>query len=97
MKKAAPEKRIWQLFFIVGGDEDQWANFGFDQLLGLITIKLHAIELSEQVVWKLNVGFVNLIDQQGHGLLSHERTPKNAFNDVILDVFDLGVAQLGVS
>ena len=97
MKKASSKEGVGQLFFIVGGDEDQGPNGGFDQFFGLVAVKLHAIELSEQIVGKLNVCFVNFIDEQGDGLLCGESPPKNALNNVILDVLDPRVAELRVS
>ena len=35
-----------------------------DRLAGLVDVELHAIELQQQVVRELDVGLVDLVDQQ---------------------------------
>ncbi|MND06306.1 hypothetical protein D3C83_275970 [compost metagenome] len=48
---------------------------GLDQPLGLVHVELHAIEFAQQVVGKLDVGLVHLVDQQDGGMLRFESLP----------------------
>ena len=36
----------------------------FDRLAGLVDVELHLIELKQQIVGELDVGLVDLVDQQ---------------------------------
>ena len=47
------------------------------QLARLVDVELHAVEFEQQVVRKLDVGLVDLVDQQ-HRLLLATRTPPRA-------------------
>jgi hypothetical protein len=86
VEKAAAQKSIGQLFFVVGGDEDQGACFGFDQLAGLVAIKLHAINFAQQIVGEFDVGFVDFVNEQRYGLLRGKGLPEHAFDDVVVNV-----------
>ena len=97
VEKAAAQKGVRQLFFIVRGDEYQRPRLGAHQLAGFVAIKLHAVEFTQQVIGKLDVRFIDFIDQQGHWLFSGECLPQNAFDDVVVDVFDPLIAQLAVA
>ena len=63
--------------------------FGFDELTRFVHVKLHAVDFSQQVVRELNIGFVDFVNQQCHRLVSRESLPQHAFDDVVVDVFDL--------
>ena len=49
-----------------------------DLVAGLGDAEAHAIELVEQVVRELEVGLVDLVDQQHHALLRRERLARAA-------------------
>ena len=67
------------------------------QLARLVDIELHAVELAQQVVRELDVGLVDLVDEQ-HGLhLGREGLPELAADDVVADVGDARVAELRVA
>ena len=68
-----------------------------DRLARLVDEELHAIELLQQVVGELDVGLVDLVDQQHRAHVHGERFPQLAALDVVLDVVDAGVAQLAVA
>ena len=87
MKKAAPQKGIGQFFFVVRRNKHQRAVLGANQFAGFVAVELHAVEFAQQVVGKLNVGFVNFINQQGHGLFGGKGLPQHAFDDVVVNVF----------
>ena len=89
VEEAAAQKRVWQFFFVVGGDEHQRAMFGFDELACFVHVELHAVDLTQQIVRELDIGFVDFINQQSDGLIRCESLPQHAFDDVVVDVFDL--------
>ena len=97
MKKAATQEGIGQFFLVVGGDDDDRAVLGLDQLLGFVAVKLHAINFTQQVIRELNVGLVDFIDQQHNWLVGLERLPQHAFHNVVCDVFDTRFTQLRIA
>ena len=97
VKKAAAQKRVWQFFFVVRGNEHQRPVFGFDQLARFVAVKLHAVDFAQQVVRKLDIGLVNLVDQQRHRRIGGEGLPQHALDDVVVNVLDLFLAQLRVA
>ena len=88
VEEATAQKSVGQFFLVVGRDEHQRPVFRFDELARLVAIKLHAVDLAQQVVRELDIGFINLINQQGNGLLSRKSLPKHALDDVVLNIFD---------
>jgi len=70
---------------------------GADGLARLVAVELHAVQLAQQVVGKLDVGLVDLVDQQRHWLVGREGLPQHALDDVVVDVLDPVVAQLAVA
>ena len=70
---------------------------GADELARLVAIKLHAIELTQQVVGKLDVRLVDFVDEQRHRLLGRERLPQHALHDVVVDHLRTRIAQLAVA
>ena len=96
VEKAAPQKRIGQLFFVVGGNKHHGPVFGLDQLAGFVAIKLHAVELAQQIVGELNISLVNFVNQQGHGLVGGKGLPQHALHNVVANVLHAGGAIGGV-
>ena len=88
MKEAAAKKSVGQFFFVVGCNEYQRAVFGLDEFAGFVAVELHAVDLSKQVVWKLNVGFVDFINQKRHRLVGSKGLPQDAFNNVVVNILD---------
>jgi hypothetical protein len=70
---------------------------GLHHLLRLVDVELHAIELEQQVVGELDVGLVDLVDQQHRALVVGEGVPQLAALDVVADVLDPPVAELAVA
>ena len=64
---------------------------------GLVDEELHAIEFLQQVVGKLDVRLVDLVDQQHRPLVGGEGLPQLAAFDVVADVLDPRVAELAVA
>src|SRR3546814_17464041 len=60
-------------------------------------MELHAVEFLQQVVWKLDIGLVDLVDQQHGQGGGGEGFPQLAATDVIGGVVNALVAQLAVS
>ena len=78
VKKAAAQKCIGQFFFIVGGNDDDRAVYSLYGFAGLIDEKLHAIEFLQQIIRKLDIGFVYFINQQDCPLVGGECLPQFA-------------------
>ncbi len=70
---------------------------GGDRLAGLVDEELHAIELLQEVVRELDVGLVDLVDEQHGAHIGLERVPQLAALDVVADVLDALVAELAVA
>ena len=68
-----------------------------DGLGGLVDVELHAVELEQEVVGELDVGLVDLVDEQHGPRVGGERLPQLAPADVIPDVGDARVAELAVA
>jgi 16S rRNA G1207 methylase RsmC len=67
------------------------------QLLRLVDVELHAVELAQQVVRELDVRLVDLVDQEHGAPLALERPPQHAGHDVVGDVLDALVPELGIA
>jgi len=61
-ERAAAQERVRQLLLVVGGDDHDRASPRLDGLAGLVDEELHAVEFLQQVVRKLDVGLVDLVD-----------------------------------
>src|SRR5712691_4662828 len=97
VEKTASEKGVGQLFFVVRGDEDDGALCRLDEFLGLIDEKLHAVELAQEVVGKLDVGLVDFVDEEHDRRLGSERLPQHAFDDVVADLVHARIAELRIA
>ena len=97
VEEAAAQKRIRQFFFVVGRDEHQRSVLGTHQLARLVAVKLHAVNFAQQIVGELDVGLVDLVNQQGHRRIGGKGLPQHAFDNVVVNVFDLLVTQLRVA
>ena len=94
MEEAAAQERVGQLFLIVRRDNDDRPVLCLDGLTGFIDEELHAVQLDQKVIRELDVGLVDLVDQQHHLLIGGKRLPELAALDVLADVLDLAITQL---
>ena len=97
VEEAAAQERVRQFLLVVRGDDDDRPAPRVHGLAGLVDEELHAIEFLQQVVGKLDVGLVDLVDQQHRTLVGDERIPQFAALDVVADVGDALVAELAVA
>src|SRR3954468_19934953 len=97
VEEAAAQERIRQLLLVVRGDEHDRASFRAHRLAGLVDVELHAVELEQEVVRELDVGLVDLVDEEHRARLSREGVPELAAADVVADVGYAGVAELTVA
>ena len=101
MEEAAAQERVGQFFFVVGGDEHQRPVLGTDEFARFVAVELHAVDFAQQVVREFDVGLVDLVDQQRHGLVGREGLPQHALHDVVADVLDplgaVAIVQLAVA
>ncbi len=70
---------------------------GADQFARLVDVELHPVDFAQQVVGEFDVRLVDLVDQQHHRLVGLERLPQHALDDVVADVVNAIVAELGVA
>jgi hypothetical protein len=75
VKKAAPQESVGQLLFVIRSDNDDRSPPRFDRFAGLVDEELHAIEFLQQVVRKLDISLVDLVDQQHRPLIGNECVP----------------------
>ena len=97
VEETAAQKRVRQFLFIVRGNDNDRALDRFYGFLCFIHKEFHAIEFLKQVVWKLDIGLVNFVDQKNGQLRRGERFPKLALLDVIFDVVDAFITQLAIA
>ncbi len=97
VEETAAQERVGQFLFIVRGDDHQRAVGGLDHLAGFIDIELHAVEFLQQIVRELDIRLVDLVDQQNGRGLGRERLPQLAAFDVVGDVADPLVTELGIA
>ncbi len=97
VEEAAAQKGVGQLFFVVRGDDDDGAVFGFDRLACLVDEELHLIELLQKVVGEFDVGLVDLVDQQHGFAFGLKRLPQLALADVVFHIMHTLFAKLAVA
>ena len=97
VEEAAAQEGVGQLFFIVGGDNHDGAHFGADRLVRFLNVELHPVEFLQQVVGELDVGLVDLVDQQDGAGRGGKRLPQLALLQIVADVMDAFLAQLAVA
>jgi hypothetical protein len=96
VEDAAAEERVGQLLLVVAGDDHHRALRRDDLVAGLLDAEAHPIELVEQIVRELDVGLVDLVDEQHDALLRRRRPAERAQLDVAADVLDVPVAEARV-
>ncbi len=96
MEEAAAEECVGQFLFVIARDDDDGPVSCRYQLLRFVNIELHAIEFPQQVVGKLDIGLVDLVDQQYRLLLRCECFPDLALLDVVGNVVNAIVPELRV-
>ena len=77
VEEAAAQEGVRQLLLVVRGDDHHRPDLGLDGLVGLVDVELHPIEFLQEVVRELDVGLVDLVDQQ-HRPHVGSRTPPRA-------------------
>ena len=63
VEKAAPQKRVGQFFFVIRGNDDDGALLRLNRLTRLVDKKLHAVQFDQQIVRKLDIRLVYLVNQ----------------------------------
>ena len=96
VEDATSEKGIGQLLFGVGGDDDHRTVGCLVAVTGLGHRELHDVELVQQIVGKLEVCLVDLVDQEHHLMLAGECPAKGAEPDVLADVGHVVVTEAAV-
>ena len=97
MEEAATQEGVGQLFLVVGGDDHDRALLGADGFPGLVDEELHAIQFLQKVIGELDVGLVDLVDQQHHLAVMGKGFPQLAFFQVVGHIFHPFGAELGVT
>ena len=96
MEYAAAQEGVGQLLLRIGGDNDDGAVLGGDGASRLRDVELHPVQLPQQVVGELQVGLVDLVDQQDHLLLVRERLAQLAELDILFNIVHAFTAELAV-
>ena len=76
VEEAAPQEGVRQLLLVVRGDDDDRALPRPHGLAGLVDVELHAVELEQKVVRELDVGLVDLVDEEHGPRLAPRRRPR---------------------
>ncbi len=97
VKETAAQESVGQFLFIVRCDHHNRPLDRAHGFLGFINMEFHAIEFLQQVVWKLDIGLVDLVDQQHWRLVAGKGFPQFATADVVGDVVDACVAKLTIA
>ena len=97
VKKATAQERVRQILFIVSGDNDDRTVLRNDGLVGFVNVKLHPVEFAQKIIRKLDIRFVDLIDQQYRQPVLLESFPHGPFDDVICDIVDTFVTELRIT
>src|SRR5512132_2737719 len=97
VEEAAPQKRVRQLLLVVRGDDDDRPLPGDHRLFGFVDVKLHAVELEQQIVGELDISLVNLVDQQNRPDSAGEGFPETALDNVVANVVHARFAELRIA
>ena len=96
VEEAAAQEGVRQLLLVVGGDDDHGALARLDPLASLVDVEFHAIQLQQQIVGELDVGLVDLVDEEHRPLLGGEGLPQLATADVMTYLPHPRIPELGV-
>ncbi len=97
MEEAAAQEGVGQFLLVVRGDDHDRAFLRLDPLVRFVDVETHAIEFLQQVVGELDIGLVDLVDQQHGQLFGSESFPQLAAPDVVRNVMDALVTELAVA
>ena len=86
VEETTAQERVGQFFLVVAGDDHDRALGGLDAFPGFVNVEFHAIELGEQIVGELDIGLVDLVDQQHRQFFGGEGFPHLAAADVVGNV-----------
>src|SRR5437870_12948002 len=84
VKDTAPQEGIGEFFFRIRRDEVNRPVFRHNTLVRLENIKIHLVEFVQQVVGKLDVRFVNFVNEQHHLCVCSKRLPETSEPDIAL-------------
>ena len=96
MKEAAAQEGVRQFFLIIGGDDNQRACLGLNGFAGLVNKKFHPGEILEQVIGELDVGLINLINQQNDAPFMGKSFPEFAAVNIVFNIFDAFIPELAI-
>ena len=95
MEDAAAQEGIGKFFFRIGSNDDDGAVLRLYSLFCLLHIELHLVHLPEQVIGKLQIRLVDLVDQQDDLFLGEKGFPDLSIFDILADIGHL-TAELAV-
>jgi hypothetical protein len=97
VEEAPAQERVGKLLLVVRRDHHDGALARLHQLAGLVDVELHAIDLEQEIVRKLDVRLVDLVDEKHRPGIRREGVPELAALDVVADVGHPRVAELRVA
>jgi hypothetical protein len=78
VEDAAAQERVGQLLLVVRRDEDDGPLLRDDLVAGLEHAEAHLVELAQQVVRELEVGLVDLVDEEDPAAPARRRPRRGA-------------------
>ena len=96
LKDATSQEGIGEFFFRIGRNNDDRPMLRYDALVRLENVKMHLVELIEQVVGKLDIGFINFVDEHHHLCVRRKRLPETAEPDIAFNVRHITIAKAGI-
>ena len=96
VEHAAAQERVRQFLLVVRGDDHDGPLLRDHLVARLGDREAHLVELAQQVIRELDVGFVDFVDQQHLALFALEGASHRAHADVGADVRDIALAETRV-
>src|SRR5262249_21246380 len=93
VKDATPQEGIGEFFFCIRRNDDDSPLLRYNALVRLENVKMHLIEFIEQVVGKLDIGFIDFVDEHYHLFVCRKRLPETAEPDITFNVRHIAIAK----
>ena len=93
VEQAASEECIRQFLFAVAGDHHNGTMLGLEMIAGFHDIETHLIQFKQQIIGKLEVRLVDLIDEKHDLILGTKRFAQFPQFDVLPDIGNILVVK----
>jgi len=86
VKIAATQKWIGEIFFSVGGNNNDGPAFCANGFIDLDDVELHLVQHIEHIVLKIGVGLIDLVNQQNHSFFGYKGLSDLPHPNIIFDI-----------